>query len=570
MADLDVGAITGRIELKDDFSSALSTAIKKVDEFDESTKKLASNMSQTTNAQFAASVEHLKQLRAAHDGAASAAGANDSKSSGLAKTYREMDSVLKLVGINVKEQVKGVDELTNALSKGGEGLSTFAKAGLVAGAAFGGWKIGRVVADFFDLDKKIGDTTAKLLGWGDAAGEAAAAKADALALASQRAGHEIKTMAEALAFNDKWLTQHNKDAKEAADAAKKMADAMEELDSAGDGYLGTLQQIDGETVESVKYYLEAGVSQSALATAYGLTATQVKAVATAMQEEKQAIQESEAAWKKEQKEIDETTRTWNEYFALRDSLSGTTTEKQMADIDRWFADEVSKLDYSTDAWKEHYQALEALAEEKKGALTVDWEALRAVSRDTLQEIADKAEATYQAALADSSQYSRGAIEHFRAVRDEAVNNLRNWRDQAVGGVEQLGDSAKDAAKEVLGIGDAFDKVKQKVEEKYTMSFNSAEEVMNATGLTDTVREQLLAYFERQDRTKAGDKKATGRGAESVPSMADSGNEAVSSAAPAGVGMVNHFYVNGTAEEVAKKVGDTLVQNAKYGKLFGGR
>jgi hypothetical protein len=37
------------------------------------------------------------------------------------------------------------------------------------GAAFAGWKIGRKIAEFFDFDTKIGDVTAKLLGFGDVA-----------------------------------------------------------------------------------------------------------------------------------------------------------------------------------------------------------------------------------------------------------------------------------------------------------------------------------------------------------------------------------------------------------------
>jgi len=72
-----------------------------------------------------------------------------------------------------------------------------------------------------------------------------------------------------------------------ADAHATMAfnTAMLELDAAGKGWFRTLETIDGETVEAIKYYLDAGVSQSSLATAYGLTAFQIKAVSTAMAEE---------------------------------------------------------------------------------------------------------------------------------------------------------------------------------------------------------------------------------------------------------------------------------------------
>jgi len=68
------------------------------------------------------------------------------------------------------------------------------------------------------------------------------------------------------------------------EAAKKLADAMVELNSAGKSWQGTIDTIDGSVVEAIKYYLDAGVSQKALATAYGLTETQVKAVATSVTE----------------------------------------------------------------------------------------------------------------------------------------------------------------------------------------------------------------------------------------------------------------------------------------------
>jgi hypothetical protein len=85
----------------------------------------------------------------------------------------------------------------------------------------------------------------------------------------------------------------NQEAQEAAAAAaaaqaaalKKFGEAMIELNGIGATYQATLEGIDGETVEGVKYYLEAGVAQGTLATAYGLTATQIRAVATALGEE---------------------------------------------------------------------------------------------------------------------------------------------------------------------------------------------------------------------------------------------------------------------------------------------
>lgn len=69
-----------------------------------------------------------------------------------------------------------------------------------------------------------------------------------------------------------------------AQETKAVQGAMVELDSAGKGWQGTLNTINGDVVEAIKWYLEAGVSQNALAIAFGLTAVQVKAVDSAMKD----------------------------------------------------------------------------------------------------------------------------------------------------------------------------------------------------------------------------------------------------------------------------------------------
>src|SRR2546428_4310259 len=79
---------------------------------------------------------------------------------------------------------------------------------------------------------------------------------------------------------------------ESAEAAKKIAAAMQEMSSVGEGWRGTLETIDGETVDAIKYYLEAGVAQGKLATAYALTEPQVRAVESALQNEKQELKET--------------------------------------------------------------------------------------------------------------------------------------------------------------------------------------------------------------------------------------------------------------------------------------
>jgi hypothetical protein len=232
-------------------------------------------------------------------------------------SLQQFDGVLASLGVNIGAEARALGELSTAAGKTASELGLVTTAGLAAGAAFAGWKIGRAIADFFELDKAIGEATAALLGFGDVAGETAGAKADVLAKASKAAGIEIKDMALAMAINEEVaktsaaalkartvvtvdVAKQEKDAADAIhasntrmvkdlqaqiDAVKPFHDAMVELNSVGTGWLGTLDTIDGAVVEGIKYYLEAGVAQKALADAYGLTDAQVKAVSASMKDE---------------------------------------------------------------------------------------------------------------------------------------------------------------------------------------------------------------------------------------------------------------------------------------------
>ena len=90
---------------------------------------------------------------------------------------------------------------------------------------------------------------------------------------------------EVLTLLDTTGKQLEESTNKAVAAMKPFNDAMVELNSVGGSYWQTLAGIDGETVEAIKYYLEAGVSQTALANAYGLTATQIHAVSEAVKDE---------------------------------------------------------------------------------------------------------------------------------------------------------------------------------------------------------------------------------------------------------------------------------------------
>jgi hypothetical protein len=123
----------------------------------------------------------------------------------LSDDFKNFDSVLSSVGVNIGSHVKAFGELKAAAGQSATSLGAVGTAGLAVGAAFAGWQLGRMIADVLGLDKAVADLATRLLDLGDVKAQTAAARTDAMAIASQRAGREITSMSEAVAVNNKWL-----------------------------------------------------------------------------------------------------------------------------------------------------------------------------------------------------------------------------------------------------------------------------------------------------------------------------------------------------------------------------
>lgn len=164
----------------------------------------------------------------------------------LAGSFQKFDGILASVGIHMGPEIRAIGELSAASGKSAGELGKLATAGLVLGAGIAGWKIGRLIAEFFDLDKAIGSATAKLLGWGDLAKQEAGAGTDAIALAFERTGIHARSAGEAFKLSDKWLKEHNKSAVDAAKAATELAKDHEKAAEAATKAAAGLKKIAEE------------------------------------------------------------------------------------------------------------------------------------------------------------------------------------------------------------------------------------------------------------------------------------------------------------------------------------
>jgi hypothetical protein len=118
----------------------------------------------------------------------------------LHSSLGKFDGVLAGLGINLGPQIRGIEEIGSAAGKTSKEVGVLGTAGLALGAGLAGWQLGRLAAEFFNLDEKIANATAKLLGWGDVAGEVAGAKQDTINAAIKRGAAATISYTEAIQF----------------------------------------------------------------------------------------------------------------------------------------------------------------------------------------------------------------------------------------------------------------------------------------------------------------------------------------------------------------------------------
>ena len=91
--------------------------------------------------------------------------------------------------------------------------------------------------------------------------------------------------------------------RQTAEEARKYKEAWESILNVGATFKDTINQVSGEIVEAVKYYLDAGVSLEKLKIAYELTDEQAQAIAKSWKEHNDVLSENK-------KKVEETAESW--------------------------------------------------------------------------------------------------------------------------------------------------------------------------------------------------------------------------------------------------------------------
>ena len=338
--------------------------------------------------------------------------------------FSQFNDMLSAVGIHLGPEMKAMEELGNASGKTAGQLGTLTTAGLALGAAVGGWKIGRAIAEFTGTDKIIGDATANLLGWTTAAGGAGSA-ADTLARATAIAGREITSFNEALKINTDEIKRRQAGLfqevapERAAAQVKAYHDEIARLAKSG-------------VLDDLKKALEANIlTQKELSDDYQVSSGALRILGTELAAHKERVDRINAANEKQVALQDqifgrELTAKALEYGRALGDLGNAAKllPDQMADINKTAiaaADHLSKIGLGA---SESAKSLRDLA-----LATTDWAAVNAkvaAMPDPFVAANDKRRAAFRDTLNDQLNLNQGVFDgaaewmHAGEIADKAM------------------------------------------------------------------------------------------------------------------------------------------------------
>jgi len=390
--------------------------------------------------------------------------------------------------------------------------------------------------------------------------------------------------------------------KQTAEEAKKMAAAMTEIHSAGKSLKDTLAQIDPIILAQVETYLQAGVSQAALATAYSLTAAQVKAVADSLKEEAEAL-------KIEQKQITDSQARWAEYHAMKIDLSSTATSKTISDIERWEAAQIRSHQNAKTDTADFYDWLvkeEALMYQKADLARLEGDVH---SKAHFEKLARDAKDAYDFATSHADQFTSAWIADLKTSSDAAASAAASWKTSMGGAIDDTVGKIRTLSGEWMTLAQFV--AKQNAPVSFTGDTVDQFTIDTTKGGADALLDELMylsqhlndpvtsfatqnLHFKNLARFNALRAayqllmSQSKRPHSPIPGLAEGGvgefgegtlvalhgREAIiplnspGAAGALGSNVVNNFYVNGTAADVARQISNEIMRGLKQARLYG--
>lgn len=124
------------------------------------------------------------------------------------------------------------------------------------------------------------------------------------------------------------------------------------------------------------------------------------------------------------KSTTELAAIWDSYFKIVAKNSGTAGQAAREDIEQTFNTQVASLDALDPLFAEKYKAMRAVADAQLKGISADWDSVKDKAKESLQETADKALATYEQMKSSGLTFTREAL-------SEQLQKWRDLRDQVL-------------------------------------------------------------------------------------------------------------------------------------------
>lgn len=281
----------------------------------------------------------------------------------------------------------------------------------------------------------------------------------------------------------------------------------------------------------------------------------------------------------EAKSLLETAELWRALNVERVQQTGTATDAQLANIDRWFSDEAAKLNKSTKNWEAHYDALKALSDAHRESVLLDWDTIREKSLATLREQAEIAQRTYDYMATHAHLFSREALEEQRDKTREAWEAARIGAQTYVRDVDEVKQKVRESWTEVQILASETrhaEEEARRLAEQYTIVYENARKAQEAA-LGDDIKALMAQGYSMEEafriRTEQvyGSPRGGGPGQRQntpAPEVNPQSGWNYPGMAPVTVNMnVSGVMDPATTRQLAGAVKDEIMKTAKFGRQF---
>lgn len=353
-------------------------------------------------------------------------------------------------------------------------------------------------------------------------------------------------------------------------AAKKFAEAAAEVNAAGVTWQATVATINVEVLEHLRVLTAAGVSMSSLETFYKLTTTQGTAFNLMLKDE--AEQSKLVAG-----QVAATAVLWADYYKAVGAASHDTTATQIENV--WLAAnaQILAMDKAKTLTIADYDIIaKTAAQATDNIIRKELEA-DVHSQAHFFKLADEAKIAYEKAAASSGQYTAEWIQHLRETADAAQLTADSWWtsfDTSLAKIDTRTKASADAmvmswSQAMSAVSEGLGTMTATVQAAMTQS--QMEKAAAAAGGTVAYDSHNNPYIYipgvNAPGVRAGGGPVSGGQSylvgERGPELYTPGaNGFITPNGGGGGNVTNHIYVNGTAEDVARKVMDEITKTMK--------